>query len=229
LDGILAALSPLEEVDESLKAAEREHAELLAVEAHAKELELLIDEIANRGHVADFHQAQGAALADLQGPPALEETVTVEEHARKLEGAARRVAAEERRSASLVGLAPPPDLEDEGGLLSLGRGLSSAVRKVQSVDGAVRSLATLHEPPGLDDPAPLAESIERLAKAALAEAQVRRSIKSLDGEFDGVDDQINAWLWANPNCPTCGAETTREALLSGAHAHVAAGGGGGHE
>ena len=224
LDGILGALAPLDEVDEALKAVEREHAELLDDEARTRELGLLIGELTNRGRVTEYHQAQGDALGGLRVPPAMDEVGGIAEHVRKLGEAGRRVEAEKGLSTALGGLAQPPEVEDEAGLLALGKSLALTTRRARSLGAVVGALEALREPPGVEEVAPLGQSIEKLTKAGQAEAQVRRGMKSIDAEFEVVEEQINEWIWANPNCPTCGAETTREGLLGDAHAHV----GGGH-
>jgi exonuclease SbcC len=220
LDGILLALAPLDVVEAALKSVEREHAELLDDEARAKELGLLIGELENWGRVAKYHRLQGTALGELRAPPALEETWAIEEHARKVAEAGRRVEADRARSAALEGVAQPPELEDEASLLALGKRLALSSRRAQALESAVGALEGLVEPPGVEDAAPLALAIEKLAKGSQAEGHVRRGIKAIDAEFEGVEEQISEWLWANPNCPTCGAETTREGLLGGEHAHV---------
>ena len=221
LDQMLAALSPLDQVEGLLEQARQQHADLIEAEARAGALELLIRETENRRGVMDSHSRQGNALSTLQAPPALEDTAAIDERLRKLEQAAARLQSTRGRCESLAGLHDPPELQDTANLLDLGKRLSSVQRAVTKLAASVGSLGQLGDPPAPQDAAPLNDAIARLEKSAAAESLLRRSIPAMDAELQAIDDQINAWLWANPACPTCGAKTTREALLSGGHTHGA--------
>jgi hypothetical protein len=42
-------------------------------------------------------------------------------------------------------------------------------------------------------------------------------VDDVTAELGAVEADIAAWLWANPNCPTCGQATSREHFLSTTH------------
>jgi hypothetical protein len=82
------------------------------------------------------------------------------------------------------------------------------------------ALETLAEPPVPVDPTPLQALVDRLTLATATAHRHRQAIADIDQKLAAIDSDIAAWLWANPNCPTCGAPTTREHLLQEGASHA---------
>ena len=141
------------------------------------------------------------------------------------DGIARGSAAVRRIGAvrqSLATLGEPPAVVDTAAFEEfLGR-LDEARGACVLAAERHAALAELREAGLIEDPAPLGDLIERINRAVAVAAEQGQAMAEHDRRLAGVDEDLNAWLWANPACPTCGGATTRENLLTGAHAHAPA-------
>jgi hypothetical protein len=213
LDAQLAALAPLDDLAPRLQAVEREQQELAQDNLETRALALLIEQMQRQREMVAMQQQALAAVAELAPPPALQDTQPLESLSENLRAAARRVQWFDRKSSALSPLAAPPELRDLSPLTHHLAQLDRAAGNVQAARSRQAALAELHEPPQLADPALLQEILARFSIALAAVTRHRQTLDEIDRQFKAVEADINHWLWANPNCPTCGAPTTREHLL----------------
>jgi hypothetical protein len=214
LDAQLAALDPLDELEPRLQAVEREQRELAQDNLEIRALALLLEQMQQQREIVVSQQEMLAAVADLTPPPALQDTQPLESLSENLRTASRRVRWFDCKSSALLSLAAPPELLDLAPLTQHLTQLDRAAGGVQVARSRRAALAELHEPPQLADPAPLHDLLSRFSTALASVTRHRQTLDEIDRQFKAVEADINHWLWANPNCPTCGAPTTREHLLN---------------
>jgi exonuclease SbcC len=186
-------------------------------------LEECIERMVAMGRQLDRFARRSEELTPLAEPPVLEDESALTDVGVRLSSQVRRVAALGAEVRALVVLCDPPAVEDVGALAEFVRRVSTAKGNAASARRARDALISLAEPPAPADTVDLENVIGSLGKGALSEGRLRGEMAALDAELAGVERQINAWLCANPTCPTCGGKTTREAILAGAHAHAAEG------
>lgn len=177
----------------------------------------LIDRIAGNTRRAQRLREETGVLALTQPPPEQDDTLPLEQHISRLTRAAHTVRLLRARLDSLATLYDPPPPLNTQPLADFVARFELASRSRSAAAIRQNALAFLSEPPALQDPSPLADLIARMTKAATAAAENRRAVADYAQQIAHIDSDMNAWLWAHPTCPTCGATTTRESLFTGAH------------
>jgi AAA domain len=176
-------------------------------------LESLVSLLEQTGEKVAYHDRSATVLSLLADAPELEETAPLGRHLERLESAGRAAAQAGARVRSLSALADPPASHETRPLEELHGRLAGATLAVDFARARRRALGFLASPPALDDPAPLADLLARFAGATAGRLKLRHELDDLLAQFRAIEADIAAWLWANPNCPTCGQPTTREHFL----------------
>jgi exonuclease SbcC len=183
-------------------------------------LQALIDNLANTSYRAQRLHEQSRALAAIQQPPPQTDTAPLEQDVSRLTRAIDSLARITATRQSLAPLTDPPAPQDSQALADFLNRFQTAHETRALAAARQAALANLVEPTLAQDPAPLADLIDRITRALTTASQQLQAIADHDQHLNHLDADINAWLWANPACPTCGGPTTRENLLTGAHAHA---------
>jgi hypothetical protein len=186
-------------------------------------LQTLIDNLTNTSRRTHQLREEARTLSTIEPPPPQADTTPLEQDVSRLTRAIDSLARTTATRQSLAPLTDPPAPHDT-------QSLADFINRFQNADDARASAATrqaalanLIEPILAQDPTPLADLIDRITRALTAAAQQRQAIADHEQHLAHLDADINAWLWANPACPTCGGPTTRENLLTGTHVHHAKG------
>jgi DNA repair ATPase RecN len=214
LDARLTALSPLDDLGIHLESLAEQEKELEHLDQEIELLEELLAQTRRHEQGVQFHHQQLAAIAKLQSPPALAETDPLAQHINRLESARREVAKAGAAAAALSSLAQPPSPHDTKPLEEFLHRLAAATAELYATQSCRRVLVSLTPPPTQEDPAPLADFLARLIGATATKLQLRNSLDDVTAQLKSIEADIAAWLWANPNCPTCGQPTTREHFLT---------------
>jgi hypothetical protein len=121
---------------------------------------------------------------------------------------------------ALSALGDPPTLGDADPLAEFTARLGAAITHVDRARARQTSLQALLPPPDLDEVAAIEETLKKLQALANGRLKQRHLVEEVLAHLERVESDIAAWLWANPNCPTCGQATSREHFLS-SHAQPA--------
>jgi exonuclease SbcC len=268
VDALLAALSPLDDINAQLDAVEKTQRQLLADDQAIETLALLIEQIEKQNQLVTFRAAIVQAAAELRSPPDLLDLQPLQALIDNLANTSLRTQRLREEARTLSVIEQPPDQADTTPLEQDVSRLSRAIDSLARITATRQSLAPLTDPPVPhdtqaladflnrfqnanearasaatrqaalanlveptlpQDPAPLADLIDRITRALITTALQRQTIADHEQQLAHLDADINAWLWANPACPTCGGPTTRENLLTGTHAHTPHAKGAAHE
>ncbi len=214
LESRLTALSPLDDLAIHLQSLADQEKDLARLDQEIVALEEWLEQTHRQEQGVQFHHHQLAALAVLQPPPSLAETDPLARHLDHLESARREVAKSGASVTALSSLADPPTPHDTRPLHEFLHRLAAAATALDATNGRSTVLATLLPPPAQEDPVPLADFLARFSAATAAKLQLRNSLDDVTTQLKSIEADIAAWLWANPNCPTCGQPTTREHFLA---------------
>jgi exonuclease SbcC len=182
-------------------------------------LQALIDNLTRTS--AQLHRLSEltTALAPLTDPPELADDRALDtlcNQVARLQSSITRFTARRHALAALVEPEPPIDTQP---IIECAIRLRDA-RKLHDQAAAQRAaLQSLVEPPPIEDLAPLTDLLDRLSRAANLTGQYRRAAADHARQLQSLDDDMNTWLAANPTCPTCGAQTSRDTLLTHGGAH----------
>jgi exonuclease SbcC len=158
-------------------------------------------------------------LAPLTDPPQLADDRALDtlcNQFARLQSTITHLAARRQALAPLTEPEPPIDTQP---LIDCACRLRDA-RKLHDQAAAHRAaLEALVEPPPIEDPAPLIDLLDRLTRAATLTDQHRRAATDHARQLNALDQDMNTWLAANPTCPTCGAQTSRDTLLTHGGTH----------
>ena len=214
LDSRLTALSPLDDLAIHLESLAEQEKELERLDREIVALEELLEETQRQEQSVRLYEQQFFVIATLQSPPTLAEAQPLAQHLDRLESACREVAQAGARR-------PPPYRRWP---IRLRRTTPSRCRNfftaspLQPAPSMSRKAAAPFSPRSprhpRRDPAPLADFLARLSAATAAKLQLRNSLDDVATQLKAIEADIAAWLWANPNCPTCGQPTSREHFLA---------------
>jgi exonuclease SbcC len=189
--------------------------------AETEPLEALAGLLAQTRDEVAHHTKTAEALALLHSVPEQEDLTPLAQQRDRLQKAQRVVAKVGARTAALRALTEPPVMNDIAPLEQLHRRLTAGTLEASAALAIQAALAHLAPPPMQEDPAPLAELLARFATASSARLKLLGGLEEVAAKLKTVEADMAAWLWANPNCPTCGQPTSREHFLS-PHAPVSA-------
>jgi DNA repair ATPase RecN len=161
-----------------------------------------------------FHRQSTAVLSSLAPAPELHDIAPLARHLESITKAHQSFEHASARASACATLAPPPIPQDTTLLEELHRRLRIAAASASAASARQTVLAQLASPPPADDPAPLASLLDRLAAANNSRLKQHHELDLLLAQMKTIEADIAAWLWANPNCPTCGQPTTREHFLT---------------
>ena len=182
-------------------------------------LEGLIDRFSQTAAQLDHQSDRRGVLAPLADPPLLADDRPLALLCDKLDRLERSIARFSADRAALGPLVEPPEAIDPEPLTDCLRRLYQAEKLHHQCALRHSALVALRESPGLEDPAPLTDLLSRMTRAVGLVEQNRRALAEHDRQLNLLDHDMNTWLAANPTCPTCGAQTSRDTLLTHGGAH----------
>jgi exonuclease SbcC len=175
LNQALEALSPMPEIDERVKQAERNHSALIELAARIEGG--TADETALRrliGLVAR-HEAAVRALACLATPPQLEPTELLEQVIVRIELTSRDLECQTSRAMATNSLTAPPKLDDTRPLNSLIEWLEATQLTHDAAAAAMLAIQALLPLPKLHDVATLALLVDQIVRS-------ERLIERIEGD-----------------------------------------------
>lgn len=177
------------------------------IESLAAQLRQTLEKVA-------FHAKAAEVLCSLSTAPEQADTAPLAESLERFDSAGRAVAKAGARAAALKLLADPPIPHETKPLEEFHRRLAAAVLAVDETRARRTALASLAPTPAQEDPAPLTDLLARFSTASAGRLKLRHALDDVSSQLQTIEADIAAWLWANPNCPTCGQPTTREHFLA---------------
>ncbi|MCX5690226.1 MAG: AAA family ATPase [Planctomycetota bacterium] len=187
----LAALAPVPQIEESLKAVRTLRDALGEEQAAIQQLMQRLDQLAAAERDVGFIVAQHAAMASLQMPPVLHDDAAAERVIIRLAQVSATFDAQTAQLAVLHTVVGPPSLDDEVSLAQCVHDLgdAAAVQKHTHAEHAV--LAQLSPLPTLHDTVPLERVATNLgssihtAERAVAEGAILLLLQKPPEEADG--------------------------------------------
>ncbi|MFT5302356.1 MAG: DNA repair exonuclease SbcCD ATPase subunit [Mariniblastus sp.] len=160
------------------------------------------------------------AMGRLESPPAL--------HATQVGGQLlvewQDLESKYSRCAELVSvtdkLSRPPEFESESGLRTLVEKLDFSEPLFRSYQLRFQAMESLGKAPEVEDQGSMAALLSRLAGAKQLVSDCENGLKSIEDHRQVLELEMQTWVNANPQCPTCGSETSVEQWVeSGGHRH----------
>ena len=164
IDGKLAALSPLPEIDATLVQAERSHEQIVTDANRAAHLRRLIGDIERQNRERLELEKIVGGLSDLRAPPPLEPTAPLAEAIDKLVKAIQSLARRGIVANVLRPLRDAPLLQDEVTLRRCVMAYGDTRQAVARNARRVEAMKPLREMPAQQEVAPLAGLTQKMAR-----------------------------------------------------------------
>jgi len=181
-------------------------------------LESLADQLEHTMGNVVYHMQSAAVLSELTAAPQLTDISPLNAYLEKHAQAQREVSRAAARVQAMDQLNDPPILHETRALEEFSSRLSTATQAVRAAEARQAALAHLEAPPMPIDSSPLNQLLAAVQLATAVKLREKHLLDDVTAELTILEADIAAWLWANPNCPTCGQPTTREHFLSTTHA-----------
>lgn len=165
-------------------------------------------------------RAMRTAMEPLTLPPTLHNIEPLTRLGREMWLLQARIARLRSTAQTLEPLMELPALQDVCPLEDMLLRCGNANRAVAAAKTRHQALADLTHPPGLEDTAPLLALAQAMFMGSASQNKLRVLLKSIADQVATVEEEISAWLAANPHCPICGTPTDRDRFLAGEHSHA---------
>jgi exonuclease SbcC len=163
----LESLQPAVELERQLKAAEQQHAELLALAAELEQTRRAAAALAAQQAEGTRLTALAASLGPLAPPPNLPPTEPLAELATAIQRASSVQKQAAEHADKLKALSPPPPLSDVAELAHTADQLAALASAATRAAAERSGLDALNEPPAMAETAALKKFIGSLSAAAL--------------------------------------------------------------
>lgn len=177
-------------------------------------LQALADELKRTAAKVACHTETTRVLSLLKPAPQLADLSSLAGLIERFMNTGREFAATGAMTQAMHALGEPPKLEDAQLLAEFTARLTVAMGHVNRARAWQSSLQALSPPPELVELAAMEEMSTKLQGLASGRLKQRHLLEEVLTHLERVEADIAAWLWANPNCPTCGQATSREHFLS---------------
>lgn len=166
-------------------------------------------------------QSKLDALQSLTPPPELAATDRLSQWVKDWHRNDRAKRFSDQQLESLSTLQRPPEIQSTATLQKTIGDLFTQQRLQQSFERRAQVLDELPEVPQLASTSAITELIARYSELLTRQAQQTNQAKTAAAKIAGVEHEIEQWLEENPQCPTCGAEISKQQLLEkpGGHLH----------
>jgi exonuclease SbcC len=145
----LDTLVPLEELDQRVAAAEKQHTEILKTNRQTESLQILAATIQASGRKLQYSTQLFATLGTLSKPPQLSAEQPLKVLIDHVTETTRLQAASLKRCVALEQLDGPPQLKNTGGLELLTDNFRNAEYRLKMSQGLTMQLAPIEPPPKL--------------------------------------------------------------------------------
>ncbi|MFO8065871.1 MAG: AAA family ATPase [Spirochaetota bacterium] len=225
LEETLSELSPVDEIERKVTAAEQLHTEMAERQTEIDAGERIRGELDKTARLAASLETEVAALGELPEPPSMHDAPALEAFVENLVAADLDRGKAASESSVLSTLPEAPGLSDTADLERLVGELDSRQRRTQRERRVAELYTVLSPVPDLEDPSELEKRIAELESGERARAQAEAEAWSAEEELGSVREALRSWAVDNRVCPTCGGTVEPEQLLEavesglGAHAH----------
>ena len=214
LDQEIDTLKQVETVDEKLRACEKTHVQLLEQDAQSNQLDLLLNQIADMTNQRQYRQQLLLILKQLEPVPELEPTDVLEALIDTIQKRQQSESFSRQTIQQLKTLPQVPTLEDEAQLSELVKQLEYFYYNQSILVQQKQLLDSLAEVPETMATESLESTIGLLERTAVDAKRQDAELKDVLEQLEAVKQNVSGWAEANPKCPTCGAKTNTENLLS---------------
>ncbi len=161
-------------------------------------------------------------LSKLKPPPKLEATDALAQWMDAWQQAQQTVAISDAGLKALSDLQTPPEITPTGELSKTIDVLQTHQKTEQALAQRLQAFADLPEVPELESVKPLADVIDQYEELLANQDQQTKLVDLVDASLKEIEIEMEDWLNANPQCPTCGGEISKDQILakSGGHVHA---------
>jgi len=192
-----------------------------------KSIELLTQRLADIKQQVRQTQFNVVALAGLDEPPVLNETVLLKGLINDFQIQQQSHEQAKAESLCLKNLDEPPALSDTDTLKKLIDKIQYAEERVNADRAEHKVLESCTPPPGMADLLSMGTICQQWEETQLQIVKLQQICQECKAEHAAVRAELENWVKENPTCPTCGAELEPEQFLQSAetglkgHAHGA--------
>ncbi len=214
LEHTIEILSETSGVESHLKDCEESYLDLQDALQEVCDLEELVKQLPNLDRQVQQFESLAGLLAQTSAPPHLEPTESLESLVRQLSNLMKLETKNAHRHQILSAACPPPQLADEIPLeQSIGL-LESAIIRQETLDRQWQQLRGVQPPPETEQSQPLEAIILEFEQTQTRFQQLTRKLASTTEELAIVTADSERWAASHPVCPTCGASTDAQKLLT---------------
>ena len=190
--------------------------------AETEPLRQMIARLGQRGERLRHESLCTAAVGSLQAPPAWNDTAELRQMMDRLARVETQLQQAGAIDGGLVPLVAPPAWNDTTSLRQMMAKLSRAQNQFRELLAIDTGLAPLIPPPAADREglAAMKNLLLRGKELAARRGAAKAEMLLAESAIDAVRERVQAWVEANPNCPTCGAPSLSESVLEAEHQHA---------
>ncbi len=222
LDRRLESTAPVTELSERTARLEEAYRALAESDRAMLSRKNAVDRLGRARQQRETQANRVRAAEPLMAPPAWIDTSKLVKTIQGISRASAGLRQHQIRAAVVKDLRSPPRWCDPSALRLLTEKMRAALMQSRQAQAIDRGLMALSGPPEENIQRPLAMKnlISRGRELTARRTAAKADLILAQTAIDGLREQVRAWVDAHPNCPTCGAPTTCEAVLEAEHAHV---------
>lgn len=213
IEDTLELLDPIEELEHSLGACEKQFDEIFADAREISKLERTLNRIYVSSKELLFREAAGACFEKLVSPPEFEPTEELATLIREIEKTETRVGHDEKKLGKLTTVKAPPDLLPTNELAELAAEIRKATLRMSLDESKMNQLSMLEPVPVLEDLVPLESLVGEIKAMKKTVSRLDNQLVTAENNLREIKADIELWAKSNPTCPTCRGNISAETLV----------------